>query len=96
MLLEEAESPNRPILVDCSHANSNKDYRKQTEVFDGVLTQVTAPNPALLGVMLESHLVEGKQSLGPELIYGQSVTDGCISWDETERLLRHGYAQLDG
>ncbi len=96
VLLEEAESPNRPILVDCSHANSNKDYRKQTEVFDGVLTQVTAPNPALLGVMLESHLVEGKQSLGPELIYGQSVTDGCISWDETERLLRHGYAQLDG
>ena len=92
VLLEEAKASNRPILVDCSHANSNKDYRKQPQVFDSVIAQIAAPTPALLGVMLESHLVEGKQPLGPDLTYGQSITDACIGWDETERLLRHGYA----
>ena len=46
-------------------------------------------------VMLESHLVEGKQSLGGELTYGQSITDGCISWDETEKLLREAHSILD-
>ena len=96
VLLEEAKASNRPILVDCSHANSNRDYRKQPQVFDSVIAQMTAPTPALLGVMLESHLVEGKQSLGPDLTYGQSITDACIGWEETERLLRHGYTQLDG
>ena len=95
VLLEEAEAPARSILVDCSHANSNKDHHQQPQVFASIIKQLTAPNRALLGVMLESHLVEGKQALGPNLTYGQSITDACIGWEETERLLRHGYAQLD-
>ncbi|MBB1425844.1 3-deoxy-7-phosphoheptulonate synthase AroG [Shewanella sp. SG44-2] len=77
------------IMIDFSHANSSKDYKKQMLVADDVGGQISQGNHAIFGVMVESHLVEGRQDLieGSELCYGQSVTDACIGWDDTESLL---------
>ncbi len=93
-LLGEAGAGPRAIMVDCSHANSGKDYRKQPVVFGSVIEQVVAGEEALLGVMLESHLVEGRQALSESMTYGQSVTDGCIGWETTEELLLGAHARL--
>ena len=89
-LLEGQEKP-RQIMIDCSHGNSNKNYLHQPRVFDEVLAQVLAGETAILGLMLESHLVEGRQEIGPreQMTYGQSVTDACIHWDDTAELLRN-------
>ncbi|MCS6154591.1 3-deoxy-7-phosphoheptulonate synthase AroG [Shewanella baltica] len=77
------------IMIDFSHANSSKEYQRQLVVAEDVAGQVAAGNTAIFGVMVESHLVEGRQDLieGQELCYGQSITDACIGWDDTERLL---------
>jgi len=75
------------ILVDCSHGNSGKDHRRQRQVLDSVLQQRLAGNRQLLGFMLESFIHEGAQAATGQLVYGQSITDACIGWDETERLL---------
>ncbi|MBB1360732.1 3-deoxy-7-phosphoheptulonate synthase AroG [Shewanella sp. SR44-4] len=77
------------IMIDFSHANSSKDYKKQMMVADDVAGQISQGNHAIFGVMVESHLVEGRQDLieGNALCYGQSVTDACIGWDDTESLL---------
>jgi 3-deoxy-7-phosphoheptulonate synthase len=77
------------IMIDFSHANSSKDYKKQMMVADDVAGQISQGNHAIFGVMVESHLVEGRQDLieGSALCYGQSVTDACIGWDDTESLL---------
>lgn len=93
-LLEEATRNPRAILVDCSHANSNRDFRRQPAIFRDILEQAAAGEHSILGAMIESHLVEGSQSIGRELVYGQSITDGCIGWEKTEELLREGYALL--
>lgn len=77
----------RPVMIDCSHGNSNKDYRRQAGVFRDVRAAVANGQRGVLGLMLESNLVEGRQAMGPELVYGQSITDGCIGWEETEELL---------
>ncbi|MCR8922787.1 3-deoxy-7-phosphoheptulonate synthase [Dasania sp. GY-MA-18] len=69
------------IMVDCSHGNSNKDFARQSLVADNLAEQISAGEKAISGVMLESHLVEGNQKK-PE-VYGQSITDACISWDTT-------------
>ncbi|MEB3157989.1 MAG: 3-deoxy-7-phosphoheptulonate synthase, partial [Synechococcus sp.] len=77
-------------MVDCSHGNSNKDYRRQGEVLQAVAEQVKQGSTHLMGVMLESHLVEGNQKLSSDraaMTYGQSVTDACISIDTTAALL---------
>ncbi len=78
------------LMVDFSHANSRKDYRRQMEVCDDVAAQLAAGDQHIFGVMVESHLVEGRQDLKPgcELTYGQSITDACIGWDNTEALLQ--------
>jgi len=78
------------LMVDCSHANSRKDYRRQPEVCRDVAEQVRGGEKRIIGVMLESHLVEGRQNAasGKGLTYGQSVTDACINWETTETLLR--------
>ena len=78
------------LMVDCSHANSNKDYRRQIDVCRDVAGQVAKGDRHIMGVMIESHLVEGRQDVvaGKELTYGQSITDACISWESTETLLR--------
>jgi len=77
------------IMIDFSHANSSKQYQRQMEVANDVAQQVASGNKAIFGVMVESHLVEGRQDLidGQALCYGQSITDACIGWDDTERLL---------
>jgi 3-deoxy-7-phosphoheptulonate synthase len=87
-LMENAGLPAR-IMIDCSHANSGKDHRRQAIVCRSVAEQVAAGNRAIIGAMLESHLVEGKQDYipGQPLVYGQSITDACIGWGETEILL---------
>ena len=85
------------LLIDCSHANSNKDHRLQGGVFKNVFEQRLNGNKGIVGVMLESHLNEGKQSLGDnpsELEYGVSITDACIGWEETEKLLTETHEAL--
>ncbi|HLV29320.1 MAG TPA: 3-deoxy-7-phosphoheptulonate synthase AroG [Burkholderiaceae bacterium] len=77
------------LMVDASHANSSKDYRKQPLVIDDVARQVEAGDDRIFGVMVESNLVAGRQDLvpGQELTYGQSITDGCIDWEDSVRVL---------
>ena len=73
------------LMIDCSHANSNKDYTRQMIVAQDIAGQLKNGEDAIMGVMVESHLVEGRQDK-PET-YGQSITDACIGWDTTEELL---------
>ncbi|MFC5496484.1 3-deoxy-7-phosphoheptulonate synthase [Caenimonas terrae] len=83
--LERAGLPPR-LLVDCSHGNSAKDWRRQPLVAADLARQVAAGSRSIAGVLLESHLVEGRQDIvdgRKGLVYGQSVTDGCIGWDST-------------
>ncbi|MGD0157211.1 MAG: 3-deoxy-7-phosphoheptulonate synthase [Terracidiphilus sp.] len=77
------------IMIDCSHANSGKDYRRQAIVCRDVAAQIAAGNRNIIGAMIESNLVAGAQELvlGQPLVYGQSITDGCIDWTETRTLL---------
>jgi 3-deoxy-7-phosphoheptulonate synthase len=80
------------IMIDFSHANSNKDYRRQALVCHDVAAQIAAGNRNIIGVMLESNLVAGAQKLADgatpdSLVYGQSITDACIDWPETHALL---------
>ena len=87
------------IVVDCSHANCHKRHELQGEVFKDVIQQRLDGNDALIGVMLESHLVEGNQPLGDDagaLRYGVSITDPCIGWDATEKLLIYAHEKLAG
>ncbi|MGV3495060.1 MAG: 3-deoxy-7-phosphoheptulonate synthase [Ramlibacter sp.] len=78
------------VMVDCSHANSAKDYRRQPEVARDVARQVAGGDTRILGVMIESHLQPGRQDLvpGQPLAHGVSITDGCIGWAQTEEVLR--------
>ena len=78
------------IMIDCSHANSNKDHTRQPLVCRDVVAQVAAGDSNIIGVMLESNLVAGAQKLvpGQPLAYGQSITDGCIDWNQTYPLLK--------
>jgi 3-deoxy-7-phosphoheptulonate synthase len=77
------------IMIDCSHANSGKDYTRQAIVCHDVARQIADGNPHIIGIMIESNLVAGAQKLvpGQPLVYGQSITDGCIDWAETHTLL---------
>ncbi|MDD5263038.1 MAG: 3-deoxy-7-phosphoheptulonate synthase [Methylacidiphilales bacterium] len=85
------------VMVDCSHANSGKVPARQEDVWNSVLQQRAAGNDNLVGMMLESYLEEGSQKIPEDktkLKYGVSITDPCISWPTTERLLRGGYEML--
>ena len=78
------------VMIDFSHANSSKQFQKQLVVADDVAQQIAGGEHGITGVMLESHLVEGNQSLesGEPLVYGKSVTDACIGWEDTVKVLR--------
>jgi 3-deoxy-7-phosphoheptulonate synthase len=107
-LLARHPSLLQSVIVDCSHKNSGKDYRKQAEVFNHVLIQKMGhtngvpikPNPAICGLMLESNVEAGKQPF----VYGEtrkedlnpfvSITDACIGWDETEDIILAAHRQL--
>jgi 3-deoxy-7-phosphoheptulonate synthase len=87
--LKDADLPAR-LLVDCSHGNSAKDYRRQPEVAADIARQLANGSTTIAGVLLESHLVEGRQDIvdgRKGLRHGQSVTDGCIGWDATVAVL---------
>ena len=78
------------VVIDCSHGNSGKEYRRQPAVASDVARQLKVGSRLIAGVMLESHLVEGRQDIlnaRAGLTYGQSVTDGCIGWDQTVAVL---------
>ncbi len=85
------------LIVDCSHANSNKDFRRQCLVWNSVVEQRLEGNNAIAGMMLESNLHEGNQKLPSDLSqlkYGVSVTDPCIGWEETESLILAAHAKF--
>ncbi len=84
------------VVIDCSHANSSKDHRRQPIVFRDAVRQRVEGNEGVIGLMLESHLNEGNQPMGnlAELKYGVSITDACINWESTEELLREAHALL--
>ena len=96
---EKLISENLPpvLMVDCSHANSEKKFAKQEEVWRNVIEQRVSGTKSLIGLMVESHLNEGNQPIPKnlnELRYGISITDSCIGWETTERMLRWGYETL--
>ena len=74
---------NDSIMVDASHGNSQKQFKKQIDVVKNLAEQISLGNQSLRGLMLESHLVEGNQSITETLTYGQSITDACMNWDDT-------------
>jgi 3-deoxy-7-phosphoheptulonate synthase len=80
----------RNVMIDCSHANSHKDYTRQGAVCRDVASQIAGGDRRIIGLMLESNLVAGAQKLAPgkPLTHGQSITDACMGWDETAELLR--------
>ncbi len=89
--LEDANLPKK-LMVDFSHANSDKDFRNQPKIATNIATQIASGVDGISGVMIESHLVEGNQNVEGQdkekLTYGQSITDACIGWDDTETVLR--------
>ncbi len=89
--LDKAGLPQK-VMIDFSHANSSKQFKNQMLVAEDVAGQLRAGSRAVFGVMVESHLVEGRQDLveGCELTVGQSITDACIGWADTEILLQSG------
>ena len=78
------------LMVDMSHGNSQKQFKKQLLVNKDIADQIASGERSIFGVMIESHLVEGNQSIGPKesLTYGQSITDACVSWEDTEIMLK--------
>ena len=87
--LEQAGLPPK-LMVDFSHANSSKKHMMQIEVAKDVANQIASGNKSIIGAMIESHLLDGRQDVieGKKLIYGKSITDACIGWEDSEPLLR--------
>lgn len=85
------------IMVDCSHGNSNKDHNLQPLVFENCINQILEGNQSIIGLMLESNINAGKQNLGEDpkkLKYGVSITDACIDWKTTEKVILKSYEEL--
>jgi 3-deoxy-7-phosphoheptulonate synthase len=85
------------VMVDCSHANSCKQHAKQEEVWSSIIEQRTGGNRGIVGAMIESNIHEGAQPISKEraqLKYGVSITDACLGWEATERILRQGHELL--
>ncbi|WP_291972998.1 3-deoxy-7-phosphoheptulonate synthase [Candidatus Symbiopectobacterium sp.] len=85
------------LMIDCSHGNSNKDYRRQPQVVSSIVEQIKAGNRSIIGMMLESHIHEGNHSSEQPrsaMQYGVSVTDACINWESTDALLRSVHQEL--
>ena len=94
--LNQAGLYNR-LVIDCSHANSEKQAKRQIDVFENVIEQVATGNQHILGSMLESHLNEGNQSSEQPVSQfkpGVSITDACLGWDDTERIIRSAFERL--
>ncbi len=85
------------IMIDCSHANSNKDHNRQPEVLKDVVQQIVDGNKSIIGLMIESNIHAGRQDIPAdlgELEYGVSVTDACIDWETTETCIRDAHEKL--
>jgi 3-deoxy-7-phosphoheptulonate synthase len=94
--LKEAQLPCK-IVIDCSHGNSKKNHKLQGSVFENVIQQILDGNTSIVGMMLESNLYEGSQPIPSDLEqlkYGVSVTDKCINWEETEKIVLTAYEML--
>ena len=78
-------------MVDFSHANSAKQHRRQLDVAEDVCSQLAEGETRIVGVMIESNIVEGRQDVesGNELVYGQSITAACLGWEETRRIIEN-------
>jgi 3-deoxy-7-phosphoheptulonate synthase len=85
-----SEGLNHRVMVDFSHANSEKKFKNQLKVGEDVAGQIASGSDKIFGVMIESNINEGNQAIGPldSLEYGVSVTDSCINWEDTETLLK--------
>ncbi|MEO1465780.1 MAG: 3-deoxy-7-phosphoheptulonate synthase [Cyanobacteria bacterium J06633_1] len=86
----KSKAMNSRIMIDCSHGNSRKDYLKQVTVLDNINQQIKAGSQHIVGIMIESHLIAGNQSIpadGKPTVYGQSITDACVNWETTETML---------
>ena len=95
-LLREAKLPDR-LVIDASHGNSGKDYTKQPIIFRYIIEQIVKRVPGsegIAGIMLESNIVEGRQGENMPMIYGQSITDSCIGWKTTEKLIMDAHKAL--
>ena len=86
--LREAEV-NESIMVDASHGNSQKKFKEQIPVIDNISNQIIEGNKNIKGIMIESHLNEGNQKISDNLIYGQSITDACMGWEDTVKCLEN-------
>ena len=87
------------LMIDCSHGNSLKRFELQEKVFDSLITQRKQGGASIMGFMIESHLNEGNQKIGKnkdDLLYGVSITDSCLSFEATERILKEGNERLNG
>ncbi len=96
--LEKAGLP-RNIVIDCSHGNSFKDHNLQPMVINDVVNQLQNGNQSVIGLMMESHLSEGNQAIPKDLSqlkYGVSITDKCLSWDNTAKVLLEAHSRLKG
>ncbi|MBN3922416.1 3-deoxy-7-phosphoheptulonate synthase [Nostoc sp. NMS4] len=94
--LKQTNLPPR-IVIDCSHGNTNKDYKLQGAVLENIIEQIVDGNTSIVGMMLESNLYEGSQPITgkkEELKYGVSVTDKCINWEETEKIILAAHEKL--
>ena len=89
-ILNKSQVSNK-LIIDCSHANSNKNFELEPVIFQDVLNQRLSGNSNIAGVMIESHLNSGNQTLNEnapkDLEYGVSITDSCLGWEQTEELL---------
>ena len=94
--LKQFNLPHR-VMIDCSHGNSNKDFRKQSEVLMNIASQISNGEKNILGVMLESHLKEGNQKLlkKEDLEFGRSITDACIDIETTKELMAILYSSVN-
>lgn len=85
-------------MIDCSHSNSGKQYERQQHVWNSIIEQrINGVNPSNIGVMVESNIHEGSQDIPKnrsDLRYGVSLTDPCISWETTEKMMRLAYKRL--
>lgn len=92
--IAKSSNPNIKLMIDCSHDNSKKDYKNQPVVLNSVIEQVSAGEDSIIGVMIESNINEGKQNVPPgsegkaALKYGVSITDSCVSWENTVDMLK--------
>ncbi len=93
----EKSQVNKGLIIDCNHGNSNKEFKKQKDIFHNIISQIKRGNDNILGIMIESNLKEGNQELignPEELKKGISITDPCLSWEDTEKLILEGYEEL--